>query len=841
LGGSGRFSSDVVSLFWFFVVFVFVFVFVVLVFVAAILLDYKAMEKVIKELTRLIKPFDVGVILRALDGKKTLFDVDDRWYGSHMGHPRSIGRKKCFDGEALTAGGFAICYLATQLPVGDPLRGALPQFAHKIRERLQSKALLLYASSPEGRWVGGDYFADPIADLDDAQLYKPPREAFYKPPKTDAAYLERCKELDGQDNGGLVSAHGYLYFRPALLSREKDIALLESMADPSLYYACRAMGSAALTRLLERIEETPVEPGRWEIDPRVSAPELVARAQKDLKLDEAAATYYLQLLALCDCGDVWLREVNGWKPAQLKQAGQTLVTAGLAQEGKQPRANRALSLPGTWEKLSSPQPALEAWKLSLSLYDVQLRLGENQLLAPFDRIVPLGPAHELFAAAYERVKKGDAPRSGRSQPSEADRDWMAEIAAAPSDTDLRLVFADHLSERGDPRGELIALQCKRLELSRGEQDDKTRAEIEQLKKAEDKLLKKHGPGFTEAIHSHVEEVTYQLGFITDVTVKVTPFVPKAARVTEALPLLEGLTFYHTGGIGRIPDRQLELLGNWPGFASITRLDFTADQYLDPGALALLLEAKHLGPLRWLRFGYHRPGEGFEQAGAEALASCERLAALRFLEVAGQSIGNGGALALVESPHLSNLQMLRLPLNAINNKGGKQLVKALEGGALPELRVLDVGNAVQTDFVTKAARWFQNRVSYDTQHAILQLLAKRRGAGACYEQDTVTSAAERRAETLASRQVLTQTGRFPFAELAKSGRSRCLVCGKNIDQGTVRIGVERVFEDPYEGKRTITSWVHPQCREMCPELVNTKDLDKRLKKNSEKGVWPPTSG
>src|SRR5256885_1062335 len=38
-------------------------------------------------------------------------------------------------------------------------------------------------------------------------------------------------------------------------------------------------------------------------------------------------------------------------------------------------------------------------------------------------------------------------------------EFVAQIVAAPDDDRPRLVYADHLMERGDPQGELIAVQC----------------------------------------------------------------------------------------------------------------------------------------------------------------------------------------------------------------------------------------------------------------------------------------------------------------------------------------------------------------------------------------------
>jgi uncharacterized protein (TIGR02996 family) len=67
---------------------------------------------------------------------------------------------------------------------------------------------------------------------------------------------------------------------------------------------------------------------------------------------------------------------------------------------------------------------------------------------------------------------------------------------------------------------------------------------------------------------------------------------------------------------------------------------------------------------------------------------------------------------------------------------------------------------------------------------------------------------------------------PIVERARSGRSRCVVCGEAIAKDSLRIGVERVIETPaYQGRATV--WLHPQCRAGAPELEGT-DLDELLR-------------
>src|ERR1043165_3448158 len=61
--------------------------------------------------------------------------------------------------------------------------------------------------------------------------------------------------------------------------------------------------------------------------------------------------------------------------------------------------------------------------------------------------------------------------------ADADAELLALVYAAPDDDGPRLVYADALLERGDPRGELIALQIAR---ARGPVSDDARAREAEL-------------------------------------------------------------------------------------------------------------------------------------------------------------------------------------------------------------------------------------------------------------------------------------------------------------------------------------------------------------------------
>lgn len=337
-----------------------------------------------EELPRIVAPFPADQIDAALADRPSTFDVDARWYTSHEGPPRTTSDRSPFHGGALLAGMQAVCLLGSYLPTGDPRRLGVPRLHAKILARLNNPELLLFGGSRELKIEGKPYVAP--------------------------GYQSNPSQ-HGVDNGAIVVAHGYVYFRPGRipatdtenLARARDAAELHYPQQvfpwSGLYHVWQAALSPGVAALVARAADTPVPAGGSELDPRLSAPEVVDAVAARHRLDRDAAALYLQLLTLVDCGDAPTRELNGWTQTKHKKAAAALVAAGLVVETKHPRANRKFVLDGPWEQLFPPHPAVERSKLAL--YDA--RMDSGALAAPLGRVVPLRPIHELFAAAWQRA------------------------------------------------------------------------------------------------------------------------------------------------------------------------------------------------------------------------------------------------------------------------------------------------------------------------------------------------------------------------------------------------------------------------------------------------------
>src|SRR5437764_13946726 len=99
-----------------------------------------------------------------------------------------------------------------------------------------------------------------------------------------------------------------------------------------------------------------------------------------------------------------------------------------------------------------------------------------------------------------------------------DEAFLADIIEHPDDDTPRLVYADYLDERGDPRAEFIRVQCQLAKLPEG---DARREELEARERA---LLKAHKKEWLGPLNRLVKDRRGQpgyrfcRGFVEEVTV-----------------------------------------------------------------------------------------------------------------------------------------------------------------------------------------------------------------------------------------------------------------------------------------------------------------------------------
>ncbi|MCX5339743.1 hypothetical protein [Streptomyces atratus] len=281
----------------------------------------------------------------------------------------------------------ALRTLAYTLPYGHPLRAHLPVGLAALRSRLADPDLVLDLGldwTESGGSIGpavraahglpesGGASADGLVRAGTALLLAPGHGDNEK-------LLIRPAGLAGPDDPafglveGTVGRHGTgdLLALRTLLGEEPD-----------------ALASAGAP------DGSPHHPAQ---DPTRAVPDLVAEAVDTLGLSADAAALYLMLLALPDPTDRNCVRWTEWKPARVKKARAELAAGDLVVEAQRSRAGRTLFLPCGWLERGAPGLPLETWKERL--YPV----------AGSTRTLPHLPVPALFAAAWARVRGGDAP------------------------------------------------------------------------------------------------------------------------------------------------------------------------------------------------------------------------------------------------------------------------------------------------------------------------------------------------------------------------------------------------------------------------------------------------
>nr|MBA3539917.1 TIGR02996 domain-containing protein [Deltaproteobacteria bacterium] len=317
---------------------------------------------------------------------------------------------------------------------------------------------------------------------------------------------------------------------------------------------------------------------------------------------------------------------------------------------------------------------------------------------------------------------------------------VEQIYANLADDGPRLVLADQLLLAGDPRGELIAVQC---ELARHGYAQKAAswdwigdaladpeidpAHIKALRACETALLAEHRSGWVAAAREGYPTAPetyfrFERGFVAhvDVIAAVPEVASLLAAIGTAIPTLEALTLstlsleaperafawraigalralampgFGARGLVTLPHaklRELVLHGGqaeaarplfeWKPFGALRVVELNGMK-LDARDAARLVAAA--GTLDELQLRQSKLGS----AGAATIATSERARGLKVLSLLANGIGPAGTKAVVE--HLPALRALDLRKNAIGVAGAEAL-----GRNGSELRTLDLtGNTL----------------------------------------------------------------------------------------------------------------------------------------------------
>jgi uncharacterized protein (TIGR02996 family) len=227
------------------------------------------------------------------------------------------------------------------------------------------------------------------------------------------------------------------------------------------------------------------------------------------------------------------------------------------------------------------------------------------------------------------------------------------IVQDADDDGVRLVYADWLEERGDPRGEFIRVECT---LARLAADDDRRPGLEARR---EQLLAAHRDAWLGPLRGRAYAWEFRRGFPEEVTADAHDFLEHADAFFAAAPV-RLVRLLHGGAV----------VGDLAGCRHLRRVRalHLTDNGLGDMRLATLLASPYLGGLHTLRLG----NNGLTDAGATLLANAPDLARLETLNLSRNAIGTAGVEALAASPYLAGLTSLDLGSNEVGPKQRRRL-------------------------------------------------------------------------------------------------------------------------------------------------------------------------
>ena len=271
---------------------------------------------------------------------------------------------------------------------------------------------------------------------------------------------------------------------------------------------------------------------------------------------------------------------------------------------------------------------------------------------------------------------------------------LAEIFAVPDDDGPRLVYADWLSERGDPLGELIVVQCA---LAAGGDA----ATVERLTDRQDEILVRHRPDWLLELGAAGADCTFRRGLLERLSINGARFTKAATALFERTALRDlRLTGVAPGDLeawAKLPLERLEsldiqwsfehwteqagaerarLLSSLPALVTLRSLTATSCALGDTGLAAIV---ERLVALRSLRV----PWNGIQSLERTAVALA---AALEHLDLSNNAIRGRDVGALLARPLTASLRSLSLAANPIGRDGASFLASA---ATLANLRALDL--------------------------------------------------------------------------------------------------------------------------------------------------------
>lgn len=269
--------------------------------------------------------------------------------------------------------------------------------------------------------------------------------------------------------------------------------------------------------------------------------------------------------------------------------------------------------------------------------------------------------------------------------------FLDQILTDPDDDRPRMVYADWLLASGDPRGELISLQCA---LARHAATGEDVGPLAPLELRERTLLKTYGKSWTIDAETRLKywgEFGFRRGFIETLTFN-GGYHDTYAKVREAAPLLRALAVAGLDELAASPALEgIEELSIRAGFPKLRELE-------------ALAKSPHIAKLRRLGFVYANPSQ---RELWQFVALPLQLDELSMGFYGEPFYGRLMLEQLAKTPHRRSLRTLRIRwLRRLS------IIREL-GNALPNLETLQLENAdLSADDIHAIARAFPKLVTLD---------------------------------------------------------------------------------------------------------------------------------
>jgi uncharacterized protein (TIGR02996 family) len=234
-------------------------------------------------------------------------------------------------------------------------------------------------------------------------------------------------------------------------------------------------------------------------------------------------------------------------------------------------------------------------------------------------------------------------------------DMLGAVEDSPDDDEPRLIYADFLQTRGDPRGELIAVQC-----ALAKQPDADGA----LRQREAELLGAHARAWRAELGVATIAAHFTRGFISEAVVLASDLAARGARALETRPSPRWIVVRST-----LAD--IEALAKLPQLARVSSLEVSGNWSDGDWSITVLAASRFLGGLRTLALRFHR----IDLSGIRAIAEAPSLAKLVALDLGGNFLASEAQAALDELLAMGSVERLLLPGTNLAMGASRALARA----------------------------------------------------------------------------------------------------------------------------------------------------------------------